>query len=77
MLERADAKRAKLSRPREPKRLPEVLSASAEEVEAIIEAAPSRGPRPGTGPQGSGRRPVADRWPEVPPSAFRRSAIVT
>lgn len=39
VLERADAKCAKLPRPRQPKRLPEVLS--AEEVEAILEAAPS------------------------------------
>lgn len=39
VLKRADAKYAKLPRPREPKRLPEVLS--AEEVGAIIEAAPN------------------------------------
>jgi site-specific recombinase XerD len=39
VLERTDAKLAKLPRPREPKRLPEVLS--AEEVQAILEAAPS------------------------------------
>lgn len=39
VLERADAKCAKLPRPRQPKRLPEVLS--AEEVGAILEAAPS------------------------------------
>lgn len=39
VLERADAKLAKLPRPRQPKRLPEVLS--PEEVGAIIDAAPS------------------------------------
>ena len=39
VLERDDAKLAKLPRPREPKRLPEVLS--GEEVTAILEAAPS------------------------------------
>jgi integrase/recombinase XerD len=39
VLERADAKLAKLPRPREPKRLPEVLS--SEEVAAILGAAPS------------------------------------
>ena len=39
VLEREDAKLAKLPRPREPKRLPEVLS-SQEEV-AILDAAPS------------------------------------
>jgi len=39
VLERDDAKLAKLPRPREPKRLPEVLS--SEEVAAILEAAPS------------------------------------
>jgi site-specific recombinase XerD len=39
VLERADAKSAKLPPPRQPKRLPEVLS--PEEVEAILEAAPS------------------------------------
>ncbi len=39
VLERPDAKLAKLPRPREPKRLPEVLS--PEEVRAILEAAPS------------------------------------
>jgi site-specific recombinase XerD len=39
VLERKDAKLAKLPRPREPKRLPEVLS--GEEVAAILEAAPS------------------------------------
>jgi integrase/recombinase XerD len=39
VLERADAKLAKLPRPRQPKRLPEVLS--PEEVTAIIDAAPS------------------------------------
>jgi len=37
-LGRSDAKLTKLPRPRQPKRLPEVLS--AEEVEAILEAAP-------------------------------------
>ena len=39
VLEREDAKLAKLPRPREPKRLPEVLS--SEEVAAILDAAPS------------------------------------
>ena len=39
VLERDDAKLAKLPRPREPKRLPEVLS--CEEVAAILDAAPS------------------------------------
>jgi site-specific recombinase XerD len=39
VLERDDAKLARLPRPREPKRLPEVLS--GEEVAAILEAAPS------------------------------------
>lgn len=39
VLERTDWNYAKLPRPRQPKRLPEVLS--AEEVEAILEAAPS------------------------------------
>ena len=39
VLERDDAKLAKLPRPREPKRLPEVLS--SEEVAAIFDAAPS------------------------------------
>ena len=39
VLERDDAKLAKLPRPREPKRLPEVLS--TEEVQAILDAAPS------------------------------------
>jgi integrase/recombinase XerD len=39
VLERDDAKLAKLPRPREPKRLPEVLS--SEEVAAILDAAPS------------------------------------
>jgi site-specific recombinase XerD len=39
VLEREDAKLAKLPRPREPKRLPEVLS--GEEVAAILGAAPS------------------------------------
>ena len=39
VLERANAKLAKLPRPRQPKRLPEVLS--PEEVGAIIDAAPS------------------------------------
>jgi integrase/recombinase XerD len=39
VLERSDAKLAKLPRPREPKRLPEVLS--GEEVQAILDAAPS------------------------------------
>ena len=39
VLERVDAKLAKLPRPRQPKRLPEVLS--TEEVNAILEAAPS------------------------------------
>ena len=39
VLERDDAKLAKLPRPREPKRLPEVLS--PEEVAAILDAAPS------------------------------------
>ena len=39
VLERADGKLAKLPRPRQPKRLPEVLS--GEEVAAILEAAPS------------------------------------
>jgi site-specific recombinase XerD len=39
VLERADAKLAKLPRPRQPKRLPEVLS--CEEVAAILGAAPS------------------------------------
>jgi len=39
VLERTDWNYAKLPRPRQPKRLPEVLS--AEEVEAILDAAPS------------------------------------
>ena len=39
VLERDDAKLAKLPRPREPKRLPEVLSCA--EVAAVLEAAPS------------------------------------
>jgi site-specific recombinase XerD len=39
VLERADAKLAKLPRPRQPKRLPEVLS--SQEVVAILDAAPS------------------------------------
>ena len=39
VLEREDAKLAKLPRPREPKRLPEVLS--SQEVAAILDAAPS------------------------------------
>jgi site-specific recombinase XerD len=39
VLEREDAKLAKLPRPREPKRLPEVLS--SQEVVAILDAAPS------------------------------------
>jgi len=39
VLERTDAKLAKLPRPREPKRLPEVLS--AREVAALLDAAPS------------------------------------
>ena len=39
VLERVDAKLAKLPRPRQPKRLPEVLS--TEEVTAILDAAPS------------------------------------
>ena len=39
VLERVDAKLAKLPRPRQPKRLPEVLS--MEEVTAILDAAPS------------------------------------
>lgn len=39
VLEREDAKLAKLPRPREPKRLPEVLSCA--EVAAILDAAPS------------------------------------
>jgi len=39
VLERVDAKLAKLPRPRQPKRLPEILS--TEEVNAILEAAPS------------------------------------
>jgi integrase/recombinase XerD len=39
VLERADAKLAKLPQPRQPRRLPEVLS--TEEVTAILEAAPS------------------------------------
>jgi integrase/recombinase XerD len=39
VLERTDAKCARLPRPRQPKRLPEVLS--VEEVTAILEAAPS------------------------------------
>lgn len=39
VLERDDAKLARLPRPREPKRLPEVLS--SEEVAAILDAAPS------------------------------------
>jgi len=39
VLERVDAKLAKLPRPRQPKRLPEVLS--TEEVNTILDAAPS------------------------------------
>jgi site-specific recombinase XerD len=39
VLERVDARLAKLPRPRQPKRLPEVLS--TEEVNAILEAAPN------------------------------------
>jgi site-specific recombinase XerD len=39
VLERDDAKLAKLPRPREPKRLPEILS--SEEVAAILDAAPN------------------------------------